>query len=85
MQLFLHFFSLCGTGTSKDSLDAVSYTHLDVYKRQVLSRWLGIDTPIDSTEGKKLFVRIADELLDCECPGLYNQAIMDLSLIHILS
>ena len=38
--------------------DPVSYTHLD--------------TPIDSTEGKKLFVRIADELLDCE-----------LSLIHI--
>ena len=52
----------------------------NVYR--VLSRWLGIDTPIDSTEGKKLFVRIADELLDCECPGLYNQAIMDFGALQ---
>ena len=43
---------------------------------------MGIDTPIDSTEGKKLFVRIADELLDCECPGLYNQAIMDFGALQ---
>ena len=53
------------------------YAVVDGNVYRVLSRWLGIDTPIDSTEGKKLFVRIADELLDCECPGLYNQAIMD--------
>lgn len=47
----------------------------NVYR--VLSRWLGIDTPIDSTEGKKLFARAADELLDRGHPALYNQAIMD--------
>ena len=52
----------------------------NVYR--VLSRWLGIDTPIDSAEGKKLFVRVADELLDRERPGLYNQAIMDFGALQ---
>ena len=47
----------------------------NVYR--VLARWMGIDTPIDSTEGKKLFARIADELMDKSRPALYNQAIMD--------
>ena len=58
------------------------YAVVDGNVYRVLSRWLGIDTPIDSTEGKKLFVRIADELLDCECPGLYNQAIMDFGALQ---
>ena len=38
--------------------------------------------PIDSAEGKKLFVRVADELLDRERPGLYNQAIMDFGALQ---
>ena len=50
------------------------YAVVDGNVYRVLSRWLGIDTPIDSAEGKKLFVRVADELLDRERPGLYNQA-----------
>ena len=58
------------------------YAVVDGNVYRVLSRWLGIDTPIDSTEGKKLFVRIADELLNCECPGLYNQAIMDFGALQ---
>ena len=40
------------------------YAVVDGNVYRVLSRWLGIDTPIDSAEGKKLFVRVADELLD---------------------
>ena len=52
----------------------------NVYR--VLSRWLGIDTPIDSTEGKKLFSEAAHELLDKENPGLYNQAIMDFGALQ---
>ncbi|MDO4756046.1 MAG: A/G-specific adenine glycosylase [Parabacteroides sp.] len=47
----------------------------NVYR--VLSRWLGIDVPIDSTAGKKMFFAAADELLDKLRPALYNQAIMD--------
>ncbi|MBQ8442677.1 MAG: A/G-specific adenine glycosylase [Bacteroides sp.] len=52
----------------------------NVYR--VLSRWLGIDTPIDSTEGKKQFALAADELLDKNHPALYNQAIMDFGALQ---
>lgn len=48
---------------------------------RVLSRYFAIDTPIDSTEGKKLFTRLAAELLYKKQPGIYNQAIMDLGAI----
>lgn len=44
---------------------------------RVLSRIIGIDTPIDSTAGKKQFAQIAFDLLDKAAPALYNQAIMD--------
>lgn len=52
----------------------------NVYR--VLSRWMGIDEPIDSTKGKKLFAGLADELLDKKRPALYNQAIMDFGAIQ---
>ncbi len=52
----------------------------NVYR--VLSRWMGIDTPIDSTEGKKLFAALAAELLDVHRPALYNQAIMDFGALQ---
>jgi A/G-specific adenine glycosylase len=45
---------------------------------RVLSRFFAIDTPIDSTEGKKIFNELAQLLLKKENPGIYNQAIMDL-------
>ena len=48
---------------------------------RVLARVFGIDKPIDSTEGKKLFTLLADELLDKKQPGLYNQAIMDFGAV----
>jgi A/G-specific adenine glycosylase len=44
---------------------------------RVLSRYLGIDTPINSTEGQKLFKLKVNELLDKDRPALYNQAIME--------
>lgn len=44
---------------------------------RVLSRYLGIDTPIDSSQGKKVFRQMADEMLDVQNPAVYNQAIMD--------
>ncbi len=47
----------------------------NVYR--LLSRYFGIATPIDSTEGKKQFQRLADSLLEPAQPGAYNQAIMD--------
>lgn len=52
----------------------------NVYR--VLSRFFGLDTPIDVTAGKKLFRALADELLHQEDPALYNQAIMDFGATH---
>ena len=48
---------------------------------RVLARYFGNSTPIDSTEGKKLYTRLATELLDKKEPGRYNQAIMDLGAV----
>ncbi len=47
----------------------------NVYR--VLSRYWGIDTPIDSTEGKKQFAALAAQLLSKKESASYNQAIMD--------
>lgn len=48
----------------------------NVYR--VLARYFGIDTPFDTTEGKKQFQALAQELLDAKKSAHYNQAIMDL-------
>ncbi len=48
----------------------------NVYR--VLARYFGIDTPTDSTEGKKHFQALAQELLYADDSAGYNQAIMDL-------
>jgi A/G-specific adenine glycosylase len=48
----------------------------NVYR--VLSRVFGIDTPIDSTEGRKRFKELAQHLLDIRHPGDHNQAVMEL-------
>lgn len=47
----------------------------NVYR--VIARYFGIDEPINSTKGKKLFQLTADELLDKQQPGLHNQAMME--------
>lgn len=58
------------------------YAVVDGNVYRVLSRYFGIDTPIDSTEGKKLFAALADEMLDKKQPALYNQGIMDFGAIQ---
>ena len=47
----------------------------NVYR--VLSRLMGLHTPIDSTAGKREFAAMADALMVRTRPGEYNQAIMD--------
>ena len=47
----------------------------NVYR--VLSRYFGIQTPINSTNGIKAFKALASELIDTKNPGDYNQAIME--------
>jgi len=48
----------------------------NVYR--VISRYFEIDTPIDTTKGKKEFTKLANELLDPNQPGDHNQAMMEL-------
>lgn len=54
------------------------YAVVDGNVYRVLSRYFGIDTPIDSTDGKKQFSELAGQLLDKKNSAAYNQAIMDL-------
>lgn len=55
---------------------------LDGNVYRFLSRFFGITTPIDTTNGKKEFAKLAQELIDRKNPGLYNQAIMEFGALH---
>ena len=52
----------------------------NVYR--VLARHFGIDTPINSTEGKHAFTALAQELLPTDRVADYNQAIMDFGALQ---
>lgn len=54
----------------------------NVYR--VLSRVFNIDLPIDSTQGKKYFAELAQELIGKEQPAIHNQAIMEMGAIQCL-
>ncbi len=54
------------------------YAVVDGNVFRVLSRYFNINTAIDSTKGKTIFLSLAEKVLDKKDPGLYNQAIMDL-------
>ena len=53
------------------------YAVVDGNVQRVISRYFGITTPIDTSSGKKLYEKLAQELLDKKEPAIYNQAIMD--------
>lgn len=53
------------------------YPVVDGNVYRVLSRYFGIETPIDSTSGKKEFTNLAGELMNEFPPAIYNQAIME--------
>jgi len=48
---------------------------------RVLSRIFDIETPIDSSEGKKKFTALAQSILPVSRAGEYNQAIMDFGAV----
>lgn len=48
---------------------------------RVLSRYFGIDTPVDSTAGKKEFAALAQDLLPTSQSAVYNQSIMDFGAV----
>jgi A/G-specific adenine glycosylase len=57
------------------------YAVVDGNVYRVLSRYLGLFTPIDSTHGKKEFKIAANELLDRQNPSAHNQALMELGAL----
>jgi A/G-specific adenine glycosylase len=58
------------------------YAVVDGNVYRVLSRWLGVEEPIDTGAGKKLYASLADEMMDKSRPALYNQAIMDFGALQ---
>lgn len=56
-------------GIAEPALDGNAY--------RVLSRYFDVDTPIDSTEGRKEFLALARQLIPQDAPAAFNQAMMD--------
>jgi hypothetical protein len=48
----------------------------------VLSRLFAVDTPIDTSKGKKAFTELADLVMDPRYAGQHNQAIMELGALQ---
>ncbi|SFZ89687.1 A/G-specific adenine glycosylase [Flaviramulus basaltis] len=60
--------------------EAAAVVDGNVYR--VLSRYFGIDTPINSSKGAKEFKQLAQELIDKKDPAEFNQAIMEFGAIQ---
>ncbi len=60
------------------------YSVVDGNVYRVLSRLFGISTPIDSPAGKKIFSDLAQLLLDTDCPGDSNQAMMEFGALQCI-
>jgi A/G-specific adenine glycosylase len=59
----------------------LSYPVVDGNVYRFLSRLFGIETPIDSTQGKKEFLAIAQELIKGAPPHDFNQALMEIGAL----
>jgi len=57
------------------------YAVVDGNVFRVLSRLFAVDTPINSTKGKKEFFKLAQSILDINNPGEHNQAMMELGAL----
>ncbi|MBC8006034.1 MAG: A/G-specific adenine glycosylase [Verrucomicrobia bacterium] len=49
---------------------------------RVLSRYFGISDPIDTTQGKKVFTKLAGDLIKGTDPGMHNQALMEFGALQ---
>jgi A/G-specific adenine glycosylase len=57
------------------------YAVVDGNVIRVLARFFGIHTAFDTTSGKKFFEALAQDLLEKDKAGIYNQAIMDFGAV----
>jgi A/G-specific adenine glycosylase len=58
------------------------YAAIDGNVYRVLSRIFGIDTPIDTSTGKREFSELANLLLDRQNPALFNEALMEFGALQ---
>jgi A/G-specific adenine glycosylase len=49
---------------------------------RVLARVFGVELAINSTEGRKYFAQLANELIVDQAPGLHNQAVMEFGALY---
>src|ERR1019366_10018467 len=57
------------------------YAVVDGNVERVLSRYFGINTPVDTADGKRMFTELANALLDKKQAGIFNRAIMDFGAV----
>ncbi|RIH64826.1 A/G-specific adenine glycosylase [Mariniphaga sediminis] len=60
------------------------YPALDGNVYRVLARYFGIFAPPNSGEGKKKFLKIAEEIIPAENPGFHNQAMMEFGALQCI-
>jgi A/G-specific adenine glycosylase len=60
--------------------ECVAVVDGNVYR--LLSRYFGIQTPIDSTKGKNEFLTLCNSLITKKNPGIFNQAIMEFGALQ---
>jgi A/G-specific adenine glycosylase len=58
------------------------YAVVDGNVYRLLSRFFAIETPIDTSAGKKEFAKLAASLLPEKEPGLHNQAVMEFGALY---
>jgi A/G-specific adenine glycosylase len=58
------------------------YPAIDGNVYRVLSRFFGIDDPIDTGKGRKIFTHLAGELIKRTDPGMHNQALMEFGALQ---
>ena len=55
---------------------------LDGNVYRLLSRFFGIETPVDSSKGKKEFTELLEHLISADKPDIFNQSIMEFGAIQ---
>jgi len=60
------------------------YPTVDGNIYRILARYFGINTPINSNEGKKQFQKLAEELMTESNPGNHNQALMEFGALQCI-
>lgn len=58
------------------------YATVDGNVYRLYARLFDMEQPIDTPAGQRAFAALADELLDRQNPGLFNQALMEFGALH---